>query len=43
MIFSDLLNKLKINIEIFVNDKKDLDVVDFLCISVNYDLVDELI
>lgn len=41
--FSDSLNKLKTNIEIFVNDKKDLDVVDFLCISANHDLVDELI
>ncbi|TKA59457.1 Leucyl-tRNA synthetase (Leucine-tRNA ligase) [Mycoplasmopsis bovis 8790] len=41
--FSDSAKSLKSNIEVFISDKKDFDIVNFICISANHDLVDELI
>ncbi len=41
--FSDSAKSLKSNVEVFISDKKDLDIVNFICISANHNLVDELI
>nr|WP_308435532.1 hypothetical protein [Mycoplasmopsis bovis] len=41
--FSDSAKSLKSNVEVFISDKKDLDIVNFICVSANHDLVDELI
>ncbi|MBZ4218539.1 class I tRNA ligase family protein [Mycoplasma tauri] len=42
-VFLDKNRELKNNIEIFINDKKDLEIIDFITISANHDIVDELI
>lgn len=41
--FNDSAKSLKSNVEVFISDKKDLDIVNFICVSANHDLVDELI
>lgn len=41
--FNDSAKSLKSNVEVFISDKNDLDIVNFICVSANHDLVDELI